>query len=324
MGGFAGAPSALAAPTLGGRVLRQGMSGPDVTTLQHLLTEAGFPTKASGTFGPWTRSHVIGFQTELHLLANGVVTRSVAAALRSTVANMASTTAPTGGVAAFGTSIAAPYSPLLKLGSIGKWVTLLQKDLTFAGYSTPITGYFGSQTLQAIDSFKQANNLALNASFGKKAWNVLRAAVSAVEGSVPTGKARVNPDGTATAPANAPAVIKAVIAAANQIATRPYCYGGGHGSFKASCYDCSGSVSYALHAAGLLSVPEDSSEMESYGLPGYGRWITIFANPGHAYMEIAGVWFDTAAQRSSNGWDRWSPTHVSSLSGFVVRHFAGL
>jgi hypothetical protein len=119
-------------------------------------------------------------------------------------------------------------------------------------------------------------------------------------------------------------VVKEVIAAANQIATLPYIYGGGHAQWNDTGYDCSGSTSFALHGAGLINAPQDSGELESYGQPGPGVWITLWANAGHVYMNIAGLWFDTAAQSSSNGQDRWSTTRISSASGFVERHPGGL
>ena len=112
-----------------------------------------------------------------------------------------------------------------------------------------------------------------------------------------------------------------VIAAANAIASKPYRYGGGHGSFTDSGYDCSGSVSYALHGGGLLSGPLDSSGFMSYGRPGPGRHITIYASPGHAYMTIDGRRFDTSARWETGS--RWSSTQRSS-AGYVVRHPAGL
>jgi cell wall-associated NlpC family hydrolase len=119
-------------------------------------------------------------------------------------------------------------------------------------------------------------------------------------------------------------VVKEVIAAANHIATLPYIYGGGHAMWADTGYDCSGSTSFALHGAGLIGAPEDSGELESYGEPGPGAWITLYANAGHVYMNIAGLWFDTAGQKSSNGQDRWSTTRVSSRSGFIIRHPGGL
>jgi hypothetical protein len=108
--------------------------------------------------------------------------------------------------------------------------------------------------------------------------------------------------------------------AANRIARLPYAYGGGHGSFTASGYDCSGSVSYVLHAAGLLSVPEDSIGLESFGAPGPGRHVTIYANGGHAWMTIDGRRFDTIALQETG--TRWSST-ISSSAGYTVRHPRG-
>jgi peptidoglycan hydrolase-like protein with peptidoglycan-binding domain len=112
-----------------------------------------------------------------------------------------------------------------------------------------------------------------------------------------------------------------IIRAANRIAGAPYRYGGGHGTYHDSGYDCSGSVSYALHFAGLLRTPLDSSGFMSYGLPGRGRHVTIYANSGHAYMTVDGRRFDTSAIRETGS--RWTSTHRSS-SGYVVRHPPGL
>jgi hypothetical protein len=115
--------------------------------------------------------------------------------------------------------------------------------------------------------------------------------------------------------------IHRLIRAANRIATAPYKYGGGHGTYHDSGYDCSGSISYALHYAGLLRTPLDSSGFMSYGRPGRGRHITIYANAGHAYMVVDGRRFDTSAIRETGS--RWTRTHRSS-SGYVVRHPPGL
>jgi cell wall-associated NlpC family hydrolase len=112
-----------------------------------------------------------------------------------------------------------------------------------------------------------------------------------------------------------------LVSAANRIATAPYKYGGGHGTYHDSGYDCSGSVSYALHYAGLLQTPLDSSGLMSYGLPGRGRHVTIYANAGHAYMVVDGRRFDTSAIRETGS--RWTSTHRSS-AGYVVRHPPGL
>jgi cell wall-associated NlpC family hydrolase len=134
----------------------------------------------------------------------------------------------------------------------------------------------------------------------------------------PSGsRAQLNSDGTATAPANAPEAVKAVIAAANQITNTPYIWGGGHGSFESTGYDCSGSVSFALHGGGFLSSPLDSTGLMTWGEAGPGTWITVYANPGHAYMEVAGLRFDT-----SGAPPRWQ-TSPAYPAGFVVRHPTG-
>ncbi len=112
-----------------------------------------------------------------------------------------------------------------------------------------------------------------------------------------------------------------MIAAADEIATRPYVWGGGHGSFESDGYDCSGSVSYALHGGGLLSSPEDSTGLESFGEAGPGKYITIYANAEHAYMVIDGKRFDTVAL--AEGGSRWGGASDDG-GGFVERHPAGL
>lgn len=130
----------------------------------------------------------------------------------------------------------------------------------------------------------------------------------------------VDPGGMAQAPPGAPTAVKQVIAAGNAIAGLPYLYGGGHGSFNANAYDCSGSVSYALAAAGLLSSPLDSTGFESWGEAGAGRWITVYANAGHAFMVVAGWRFDTSAL--SGGGTRWTRA-MRDTSSFAARHPAG-
>ena len=124
-----------------------------------------------------------------------------------------------------------------------------------------------------------------------------------------TGEARITRDGLAVAPADAPEAVKQVIEAGNEIATKPYKYGGGHGSWKDSGYDCSGSVSYALHGAGLVNRPRDSGEFMSWGASGRGDWITVYAHGGHVYMMVAGIRFDTSG-RAEDG-TRWHDTRAS-------------
>ncbi|MGE5280972.1 MAG: murein hydrolase activator EnvC family protein [Chloroflexota bacterium] len=123
----------------------------------------------------------------------------------------------------------------------------------------------------------------------------------------------------ASVPSAAPSAVAAAIEAANSIATTPYIWGGGHGSFSSSGYDCSGAVSFALHGGGFLSSPLDSTGLETWGVPGPGHWITVYANAGHAWMIIAGLAFDTVGGPGP----RWHSSPVDSTAGFVARHPAG-
>lgn len=157
----------------------------------------------------------------------------------------------------------------------------------------------------------------------------------------PHGKAKLLPNGLAIAPSDAPPEVQAIIDAGNKIATLPYVYGGGHNAtFSGRGYDCSGSVSYALHGGGLLDSPLDSSSFMHWGDPGEGDWITIYTNPGHAYMVVAGLRFDTsmrtpiassAARKASArthraGYtvltSRWS-TKMRPSDGYTIRHPVG-
>jgi len=127
----------------------------------------------------------------------------------------------------------------------------------------------------------------------------------------------------ASAPASAPEAVKAAIAAANAIASKPYLWGGGHGSFESAGYDCSGAVSFALNGGGFLESPLDSTGLETWGEPGAGKWITVYANAGHTYAVIAGLRWDTAGSASGTG-PRWYEDTTSAVAGeFVVRHPAG-
>jgi cell wall-associated NlpC family hydrolase len=141
---------------------------------------------------------------------------------------------------------------------------------------------------------------------------------------VPGSRARfVN--GLAAAPMAAPASVQEIIWAGNQIVGLPYIYGGGHGSFVSPGYDCSGTVSFALHGANLLASPEDSSELMLFSSEGVGRWVTIFSNPEHAYMAVAGIRLDTspADDPSDLPGPRWRPLRPAN-SGFTIRHPQGL
>jgi peptidoglycan hydrolase CwlO-like protein len=124
----------------------------------------------------------------------------------------------------------------------------------------------------------------------------------------------------ASAPESAPEQVKGAVAAANAIAMTPYIWGGGHGSFESSGYDCSGAVSYALHGGGLLESPLDSTGLETWGEPGPGKWITVYANAEHAWMIIGGLAFDTVGGPGP----RWHSSPVDSPEGFIARHPPGL
>jgi cell wall-associated NlpC family hydrolase len=139
--------------------------------------------------------------------------------------------------------------------------------------------------------------------------------------AVPGGRS-VAGSGAIAIPAGVPEVVQKVVAGANEIADFPYVFGGGHASFVDNAYDCSGSVSYALAAGGLLGAPETSGELESWGAPGPGRYITVYANAGHTYMYVDGVLYDTAG-RSGTFASRWQVGAVDN-SGFVARHWPGL
>lgn len=214
---------------------------------------------------------------------------------------------------------------MLRPGMRGHDVRVLQDYLTLAGFPTTIDGSFGSGTKRNVIKFQRQQHMPANGVVTYTVNTKLRSIVATATPSTttPGSRARLNSNGLVSAPANAPTQIKSIIAAANRIAHTPYVWGGGHASWNASGYDCSGSVSYALHGGGLLSSPMVSGSFESYGAAGAGRWITIWANGGHVYMQVAGLYFDTGAQSSSNGNDRWSTRRASPSSGFVVRHPTG-
>ena len=138
---------------------------------------------------------------------------------------------------------------------------------------------------------------------------------------MPGEQATLGADGLAVAPDSAPQQVKDIIAAGNEIASKPYKYGGGHGRWKDTGYDCSGSMSYAFHGAGMLDTALDSTGFMSWGDAGKGTWVTTYANAGHSYMVVAGLRFDTSGATADGS--RWH-TSMRSGRGYTVRHPEGL
>jgi cell wall-associated NlpC family hydrolase len=150
--------------------------------------------------------------------------------------------------------------------------------------------------------------------------------VPAVQPVTAAPQATLGPDGLAQAPAGAPPQVQEAIWAANEIIGKPYRYGGGHRlGFKDRGYDCSGTVSYALNGAGVLKRPLDSSSFMRWGDAGPGQWITVYTNPGHAFVVIAGLRLDTSAagDRAGGKGPRWRPV-LRSTKRFKARHPVGL
>jgi peptidoglycan hydrolase-like protein with peptidoglycan-binding domain len=308
--------------------------------------QAALHVSADGEFGPETETAIRRFQAEHGLHVDGIVgpqtwgalgqhgkalltpppsalpqpkARTAPGAHVSTVATAASAggrarVADSNGGTAVAPGTTAPHTI--------NYVRTLQAALHIS-----VDGEFGPETEAAIKRFQSEHGLEVDGVVGPETWGALgyhgmkelhppawalpHRATATTGGS--TGGAAPN--------SSAEAIVDRVIAAANEIATRPYVWGGGHGSFESSGYDCSGSVSYALHGGGLLSAPEDSTGLESFGEPGPGRYITIYANAEHAWMTIDGRRFDTVALAETG--NRWSDT-MASTAGFVVRHPAGL
>jgi peptidoglycan hydrolase-like protein with peptidoglycan-binding domain len=185
-------------------------------------------------------------------------------------------------------------------------VRALQRALGIAA-----DGVFGPGTYAAVKRFQRGKGLTADGVVGPATWAALgRTGITAVLKRRRSGRGG----------SGLPITVRRVIAAGNRIAHTPYKYGGGHGSFSDSGYDCSGSVSYALHGGGLLGVPKDSGDFMSYGAPGPGRHITIYANPGHVYMVVHGRRYDTTG---ASGGSRWQWEQRSS-AGYSVRHPPGL
>ncbi len=349
----AGAPPAQAATV---RALHKGARGPAVRRLQHLLG-----IHADGAFGRGTLRAVKRFQRAHGLTADGVVGSATWSALRARRAvRSARQQRRQQGGGAHGLSRAQVREVQRRLqinadgmwgshtgravkrfqrahgltpdGIVGRqtWATLRgggggrRAHATRTGARPTVRtlqrllglatdGVFGPQTTQAVRRFQGSHGLTPDGIVGPATWRALGVRSSRVL------KPRPAHGGAGGGSSN---VVRRVIAAGNTIATFPYLWGGGHGSFSSSGYDCSGSVSYALHGGGLLSSPLDSSSFMSWGVPGPGRHITIYTNPGHMhmFMVVDGRRYDTSAQRETGS--RWTRT-MRSTAGYVVRHPAG-
>jgi peptidoglycan hydrolase-like protein with peptidoglycan-binding domain len=206
--------------------------------------------------------------------------------------------------------------------SAGNEVSRLQAALNLS-----TDGTFGPETEAAVRRLQSRHGLSVDGVVGPSTWAVLGVSGAptlnppqSALGHGSTGSA-IDVSDTTSSTGESSGVVARVIAAGDEIATRPYVWGGGHGSFESAGYDCSGSVSYALHGGGLLSSPEDSSEFESYGEAGPGKYITIYANAEHAFMVVDGKRFDTIAQQETG--TRWASS-VGDTSGYVVRHPDGM
>jgi cell wall-associated NlpC family hydrolase len=231
-------------------------------------------------------------------------------------------------------SAAAYGSRTLSVGSHGADVKRLQAYLGSAGHRVTRDGEFGPRTLRALRATERELELRADGVATTREQRTIRLAVRVAgtggaaytpppppEQVVAGEDGKVNADSFAVAPRSAPKAVRDVVAAGNVIAKTPYKWGGGHPRWDDSGYDCSGSVSYALHAAGLLDSPLVSGDFARWGDRGPGRWITIYANAEHVYMVVAGMRFDTSA-RSRTG-SRWT-MEQRPADGFAVTHPPGL
>lgn len=329
------APAAIAqSPTkatkLGDRTLRAGAKGADVQQLQQALGKAGFRVKTDGKFGTGTLRAVKRFQRASRLKPSGTVDRKTVAALKRSLRGGSANLNggydpdnPGGDNHSLGDRIP------VQRGMSGHDIRVLQDFLTRGGFKVSIDGEFGATTEKAVKKFETAQNRTVDGIVDAADIDALRTLGGQADpgaGTMPTqlapgDRAQIGPDGLAMAPASAPPQVQAIIAAGNQIASKPYKYGGGHGKWNDSGYDCSGSVSYALHGAGLLEDALPSGSFTDWGDAGPGQWVTIYAKSSHIFMVVAGLRFDTTGRTKNN--TRWQ-ADMRSSKGYTVRHPAGL
>ena len=277
-----------------GGVLKTGSTGPRVAAVQKALG-----LKADRVFGPATRRAVKRFQRKHGMTADGIVGPATWALIKQVRAQQTSR------------SRSSSRSGRPSLRTRGGQVSLLQRALGIAA-----DGVFGPATRRAVQRFQRRRGLTADGVVGPATWAALGHPSMRVV--LKRGGSRRPRRGSR---GGLPIAVRRIIAAASRIAHKPYKYGGGHGEWNDSGYDCSGSVSYALHGAGLLDAPLNSSGFMNWGAPGKGRWVTIYANPGHMYMVVNGRRFDTSG-RAENG-SRWQ-WRQRSTAGYTVRHPPGL
>jgi hypothetical protein len=265
--------------------LKVGSRGPRVAAVQKWLH-----LHVDRIYGPATRRAVRRFQRRHGLHPDGIVGPATWAALKRAHARAARANHP-------------------RVTTRGHYVAVLQRALGIGA-----DGVFGPATARAVKRFQRGHGLAADGVVGPATWSALGYP------HIRVVLKRAHLRGS-TAGGGLPIRVRRVIAAADRIAHRPYKYGGGHGQWNDSGYDCSGSVSFALHGAGLLGRPLTSGDFQSWGAPGRGRWITIYANPGHVYMVVHGRRFDTTGRDESGS--RWQWRKRSS-AGYTVRHPPGL
>ncbi len=264
--------------------------GRDVAELQKLLRKAGFKTDTDGVFGAATKRAVQRFQRAARLETSGVVgKKTVEALVKATTAGAHRSIGGFDSEEGAGRSRSLGDRIPLRRGMHGHDVKVLQDYLRRAGVRTSVDGAYGRGTSRAVRKFEALQERKPDGVMNAGDIDALRGAVEGDRGLAPArptkaaelapgDRAQVGDDGLAIAPANAPEAVKQIIAAGNAIATKPYRYGGGHGKWQDTGYDCSGSVSYALHGAGLLDQSMPSGGFMDWGDEGAGQWVTIYAN----------------------------------------------